>query len=284
MGCHVTDQAAAARSTDADADTDSDGDVVNDADPVNPAPAEITTLDWPTPRECGSPSFSCRVWTEAAPIRAATLAHPFLTELTNGTLDREVFLGYLAQDAFYLNAYARTMAAAATQARSPEDTVFWSSNARDAILVERELHASQVTDVDAVVPSPTTTGYTSYLLSLAAGGSYPVLATGVLPCFWVYEYVGTRVREQVLLRAGASADDPEAVAQALAGHPYGDWIGQYGDPAFRDATAAAIEVVDRLADEADVPTRARMREAFLTACRYEWMFWDAAYRREAWPV
>ncbi len=280
MGLDVTDQPAADT---APADETAVVDGTADVDPVNPADADATHLDWPTPRDCGSPSFSCRVWTEAKPIRAAILDHPFVTDLTLGTLDRDVFLGYIAQDAFYLDAYARAMAAAASQATTAEDIVFWSSNARDAIIVERELHASRVTDFN-VVPSPTTTGYTSYLLSLAAGGSYPVLATGVLPCFWVYEYVGASIKEQVLHRAGASADDPDAVAQALAEHTYGDWIGMYGDAAFREATTAAIHVVDRLADEADLRTRARMREAFLTACRYEWLFWDAAYRREAWPV
>ena len=28
----------------------------------------------------------------------------------------------------------------------------------------------------------------------------------------------------------------------------------------------------------------RMREHFTTTSRYEWMFFDAAYRREDWPV
>lgn len=256
------------------------GDPVNAApgDPVNPAPADTAELTWPTPRDCGSPSFTCRVWTEAKPIRAAILDHPFVTDLTLGTLDQDVFLGYLAQDGYYLDAYARAMAAAASQAPRADDIVFWSGAARDAIVVERELHATRVAGFDVVVPSPTTTGYTSYLLSLAAAGCYPALAAGVLPCFWVYEYVGTRIKDQVLDRSG---DAPE---QALSAHPYGDWIATYGDADFREATTAAIGIVDALADEADVATRARMREAFLTACRYEWMFWDAAYRREAWPV
>ena len=30
--------------------------------------------------------------------------------------------------------------------------------------------------------------------------------------------------------------------------------------------------------------RAAMRERFLAACRMEWMFWDACYSLEAWPL
>jgi thiaminase (transcriptional activator TenA) len=28
----------------------------------------------------------------------------------------------------------------------------------------------------------------------------------------------------------------------------------------------------------------RARAHFVTTARYEWMFWDAAWRREVWPV
>jgi thiaminase/transcriptional activator TenA len=28
----------------------------------------------------------------------------------------------------------------------------------------------------------------------------------------------------------------------------------------------------------------RARAHFATTARYEWMFWDAAWRREVWPV
>jgi thiaminase/transcriptional activator TenA len=30
--------------------------------------------------------------------------------------------------------------------------------------------------------------------------------------------------------------------------------------------------------------RAAMRRHFLATSRYEWMFWDMGWRREAWPV
>ena len=29
---------------------------------------------------------------------------------------------------------------------------------------------------------------------------------------------------------------------------------------------------------------ARARDHFETGARYEWMFWDAAWRRESWPL
>lgn len=218
-------------------------------------------------------TFTAELWERIAPIRAAIDAHPFVRGLEDGTLDRDLFTGYMAQDAIYLDAYARALAAAAAQAPTPEDVVFWATSASGAILVERELHAAHVADFAAAVASPTTTAYTNHLLALAAGGSYAALAAGLLPCFWIYEDVGTRLKSRV-----------EDAHGALATHAFGDWIGQYGDPEFAKSTQQAIAIVDRLAADASAATRAAMRAAFVTASRYEWMFWDAAHRAETWPV
>jgi selenocysteine lyase/cysteine desulfurase len=35
---------------------------------------------------------------------------------------------------------------------------------------------------------------------------------------------------------------------------------------------------------AEIAEQARMEAAFLRCCQYEWMFWNAAYHRETWPV
>jgi thiaminase/transcriptional activator TenA len=137
------------------------------------------------------------------------------------------------------------------------------------VAVERELHERHVRDLGAWQRSPTCTAYGSYLLSLTTLGCYPVLVAGVLPCFWIYDDVGRRLRERV---------------GDLTGHPYGDWIATYGDPAFAASARAARAVLDRVAEGQGAGTLDRMREAFTTAARYEWMFWDAAWRRESWPV
>ena len=71
---------------------------------------------------------------------------------------------------------------------------------------------------------------------------------------------------------------------SLTDHEYGDWIAQYGDPAFAEATRQARDLVNRTANAVGTQERHRMAHAFRTASRYEWMFWDAAYRAEAWPI
>ncbi|TYD00609.1 thiaminase II [Arthrobacter echini] len=213
--------------------------------------------------------FSAVAWHRTAGVREAIDALPFLRQLADATLPEEIFSHYLAQDALYLAEYGRVLAAAAAQAQSSQEMVFWARSTREVIDVERQLHANHIGDLAVVEPSPTTVAYTSYLLSLAASGSYPVLAAGLLPCFWIYDDIGSRLR---------------AVAGDLGTHPYGDWIGAYDDPDFTAATDTARTIVDHLAGLADPSTVTRMHAAFHRATQYEWMFWDAAYRQETWPV
>ncbi len=214
-------------------------------------------------------TFTDDAWAAIAAVRRAIDGHPLLTGLHDGTLDRGVFVGYLAQDAQYLAAYGRVLAGCAMQATDADETAFWAERAHESVAVERALHQSHLAGAQPAEPSPTCLGYTSYLWSLSAQGSYPVLVAGLLPCFWIYDDVGRRFSEQ---------------AGDLSRHPYGDWIATYGDPAFTEATGQVREITDRLAQESGPQVRHRMLAAFVTASRYEWMFWDAAWRGEGWPV
>lgn len=214
-------------------------------------------------------TFSERAWAEIEPIRQAIDELPFVTALGDGSLDGERFAYYLAQDAHYLDDYARALAASAAKAPRIDEVAFFAKAAHDAVMVESELHRKHVSDIETYRRSPTCAAYTSYLLGVAQTRDYAELVAAVLPCFWIYADVGSRLLE----RAGE-----------LAAHPYGDWIGMYADEEFAEATAKACGITDRVAAEARSGTVDRMSEAFATAARYEWMFWDAAWRREQWPV
>jgi thiaminase/transcriptional activator TenA len=58
----------------------------------------------------------------------------------------------------------------------------------------------------------------------------------------------------------------------------------YADPEFAALAAWCRELVDRLADDSSEAARRRMEEAFLTSSRYEYLFWEMAWRLERWPV
>ncbi|MDO5498392.1 MAG: TenA family protein [Propionibacteriaceae bacterium] len=213
--------------------------------------------------------FTEHAWADVRPILEAIETHPFVTGLGDGSLDRDKFLYYMAQDALYLADYGRVLALAGAQAPTVEELQFWADSATATAVTERELHAEFVADFADAEPSPTCVAYTSFLANCATQGSYAVLAAGVLPCFWIYDHIGRRLLDTLDHRAD---------------HPYAAWINTYADPAFTEASRLAQELTNAAVDPLPLEQQERALRAFRTASRYEWMFWDAAWRQETWPI
>ncbi|MCK2214910.1 TenA family protein [Actinomadura sp. ATCC 31491] len=213
------------------------------------------------------------MWLRTADLMTAIHEHPFNVALGDGTLDAGRFAFYIVQDARYLEAFSKALATASARAADPAEAAFFAQSAHTALAAERLLHAGYVAELGAdaagLPTSPTCLAYASYLQATALAAPYPVLAAAVLPCFWIYQDVGTAL----LRRAGD-----------LTGHPYGKWISTYSDPAFAASVTQAKAIADRLAAAADPGTREAMARAYRTAAAYEWMFWDSAWRREGWPT
>lgn len=219
-------------------------------------------------------SFCDTIWQDVAPLRRAILDQPFLAELADGSLAPESFRHYMLQDSLYLAEYARALAIASARAPTATARLEFSDGAKVAVQVEQALHQAffekfGVTPEMAreAEPTPVCLGYTSYLTGLAATRSYEELIAGILPCFWVYWEVGCDIKPR-----------------AASPNPYAAWIDTYADPAFGDATARVRALVDEAAANTTPAIRAAMETTFRNATRYEWMFWDSAYRRETWPI
>lgn len=219
--------------------------------------------------------FCEQAWEHTVRIQQACLELPFNVELAEGALSVERFKFYMAQDSRYLVGFGRALAVAAARAPTPDEVAFFSGAGRDAVVVERQLHEGyferfglSTAEVDSIETSPTCLGYTSYLLGCAQSTSYPELVAALLPCFWVYHYVGTDILHR----------------QTGEVNPYREWIDTYADDEFAAAVERCKQAADQAAARADEPTRAAMLRAFSTASEYEWMFWDSAYRMEAWPT
>ena len=58
----------------------------------------------------------------------------------------------------------------------------------------------------------------------------------------------------------------------------------YIDPEFRKLADWVRSLADRLATPLRPEEAAKVEEAYLTSLRYEYMFWDMAYRQEEWLV
>ncbi len=58
----------------------------------------------------------------------------------------------------------------------------------------------------------------------------------------------------------------------------------YSSEEFAELAVWCRALVDRVAAGLPEETLRRMEDAFLTSSRYEYMFWEMAWRQERWPA
>jgi len=217
-------------------------------------------------------TWTAESWERIAPLYQKIISHPFNQELMEGSLSLNRFTYYIGQDAHYLMEFGRALAIIAGRMENPNHMLAFSRFATGAVVVERALHAGyfktfQIEKQEA--PSPTTTLYTQYLLTKAALSSLEEAVAAVLPCFWIYKKVG----DHIYLNQISGKENP-----------YQEWINTYAGDEFGDSVREALSICDDLAAQASSPVRDKMYQAFEMATKLEWMFWDAAYREEGWPI
>ncbi len=221
-------------------------------------------------------SFSDHLRDLAQPIWDAQLGHPFVRALGKGSLPERKFRYYILQDARFLGDLSRVFAAGVFRAPDSDTALRFAKLAEETITVERSLHEGYgkrwkmtAEEMSSVSMAPTNYAYTRHMLATAQSGSAAEIAVVTLPCAWIYCVVG-----QHLLKQGPPK----------AGHPYRDWLMLYASPEFAEVQRWLRKKVDQWAKTAGKEEKRRMKESFVISSRYEWMFWEMAWKEEKWPV
>lgn len=215
--------------------------------------------------------WSDDAWERVKPIYNKILTMHFNKELSNGTLPKEKFIFYLAQDAYYLLEFGRTLSTISGRMQDADLVMAFAGFSTGAIFAERSLHESYFVEfglASEVQPTPSTLLYTNYILSQAAYANVEIAVAAVLPCFWIYKAVGDHIFAQ----------------QTNDHNPYKRWIDMYAGIEFAAAVEQAIDITNQLAAQANAATQQKMLDVFEMATRLEWMFWDSAYELEKWKV
>jgi thiaminase/transcriptional activator TenA len=128
----------------------------------------------------------------------------------------------------------------------------------------RQLGAAEE-EYSAARALPTTQALGDFMMRVALEGSFEDILTVLYVTEGTYLDWGTR-----LLKAGKKPDNPI----------YREWIELHGPTVLGELVAWTREHLDG-ADLND--TRDRTESIFVTALRYEYLFWEAAYHGESWP-
>lgn len=198
------------------------------------------------------------MWEENRELAEACLRHPFVQGIASGALERSRFCFYVAQDAYFLEAFARAYALAMAKCPDREGLGAWKE-LLDGVLRELELHAgyAHTWGIDLTPrPAPATEAYTDFLLRVAALDPVGNIAAAMTPCMRLYAYLGQSL---------------EPVARPDS--PYLDWVRTYASPDFEALAGRLEELLDRYGGE-----EARLRELYRRAMELEHAFFEAAWR------
>ncbi len=218
-------------------------------------------------------SVSERLHKDAEPIWNKIIDHPFVVELYQGSLPMEKFKAYLLQDYTYLVDAIKNFSIIASRAESVDVM-------REAVEIayleatgefqgyEGFLHTLGYTLDDAmqVEPLSVNVSYRSFLLATSSLHSTQEALVSVLPCFWSY-------RDIALYHQETLHSNPNKV--------YVDWASVYLSEDYGQLVEKLKRLIDRVC--ADFPYK-KLKPVFLTASRYEYMYWDAVNSMATWPV
>ena len=215
------------------------------------------------------------LWKAMGPTFERILEHPFITGLADGSLPKDKFAGYLIQDQFYLEEYGRCWALLGAQSPVIDDLVAFTGKIAGSLAHERNIQDELLESLgycrDQMLaktePSPTCVGFTSFIKNACATRAWHDGFVSVLECPWAYWELGKVLN-------GRGSPDPH----------YQKWIEGYLTEGFEEACEQLHAVWERVAlDLGPLALQSAAHHA-RTAIRYDWMFWDAAYRAEQWPA
>ena len=210
------------------------------------------------------------------PLWQRQVQHPFVVALGNGSLPQTNFQFYICQDALFLDVLTKIFGYATTRASTHGEMEQFGNYLLNTLLVEADLHRRYgerfgltPSKMAAIPMAPTNYAYTRHLLSIATTGTLAEILTAILPCAWIYAEVGCHL-------VGST--------RVTSAHPYGDWLNTYASPDF-DAVGAWIrEWLDTHTTQNRPEEDLHLQEIFLLSTRYEWLFWEMAWRLEQWPL
>jgi thiaminase/transcriptional activator TenA len=216
-----------------------------------------------------------RLQDSTAPVRERILAHPFVVGLGDGTLAGDRYQFYLRQDYRFLIEYCRVLALAVARADDLAVASRLSDVLNATLNTEMDLHrevcwAAGISPegLEATVPAPATAAYTNHLRRVAETEDLAAIVAAVLPCAWGYHEIAARLRDAGL------PDEPL----------YANWIRLYTSVEYTATAEWLRDLLDRLGAGITPSREAVLRDIYLASARYEYLFWEMAWRMEDWAL
>lgn len=219
-------------------------------------------------------SLAAELWKENSATAQQSLWDPFVLSLGAGTLPKQSFATYVAQDAAFLASFADAYERAERKCgrEAPPLAARCSADLRElrgVVEDELKLHKSYAETWGAdlgkdFTPLAATKAYTDFLdtISRDATATAAEVVSAMVPCMTLYAALGKRLQ-----RAGVEDDNP-----------YGEWVATYSSSDFAAAGRQAEELLDALS----INGCERCAELYAGAMRLENAFFAAQSTASDW--
>jgi len=200
-------------------------------------------------------ALAAELWKVNAGQAERVLAHEFVRGLSDGSLPLDSFKGYVAQDAYFLEAFARSYAFCLANSTTREDLESFAAlifGVTEELKLHKAYAARWQVALDDARPVEATRAYVGFLLTTARGGRLGETIAAMTPCMRLYAFLG------------------QTLAKENTAPLYADWVKTYADPGF-EALATQLEtLLDRHAADSEA-----VRANYRRAMELEYDFFDA---------
>jgi thiaminase/transcriptional activator TenA len=197
------------------------------------------------------------LWRRNRDLADACLAHPFVQGIASGELARERFQVYVAQDAYFLEAFARAYALAF--AKSPDrEGLHVFKDLLAGVFEELELHKGYAERWGISLepePLPPTSSYSDFLLRTASLEPIGHTAAAMTPCMRLYSFLGKQLAPKL---------DPAS--------PYREWVETYSNSGIEALSSRLEGLLDRYGGDPE-----RLSWLYRRAMQLELAFFEAAW-------
>ncbi len=197
------------------------------------------------------------LWRRNRDLANACLGHPFVRGIASGELARERFQVYVAQDAYFLQTFARAYALALAHC-SDRDGLGVFKDLLVGVFEELRLHEGYAERWGLSLspePLPATSAYCDFLLRTASLEPVGHTVAAMTPCLRLYAFLGQELAAKL---------DPES--------PYRDWVETYSSAAIEALASRLEELLDRYGGDPE-----RLAWLYRRAMEFELAFFQAAW-------
>ncbi|MDQ6669036.1 MAG: hypothetical protein M3Y53_12545 [Thermoproteota archaeon] len=179
---------------------------------------------------------------------------------------------YLRQDHYFLEEFSKFLHSAKQKTNGSKLKEWLDSLYLSTVNFEMEIQKQLLNSLAASSSSSsntahyefftcrTTLNYTSYIMNTLSNGTFSEIVSVMAPCPWTYLEIAQKLSKI-----------------PIGNEAYRKWFQFYSSTESHRQVTEIKEILDRPGEKVDEKSKAKMKNHFANACKYEYLFWEMAF-------